>query len=98
MQRGAELHAEAFETRVGDPHESLDFDQIECAARIFARRKEGANQPEGRKGPDDPAATYVRRGLGREQDAILTGFLLHPAADREGAGTDGTGVAPGAER
>src|SRR5271167_3441809 len=98
MQRAAELHTEAVETGVGDPHEALDFDQIKCAAGVLVRRKEGANQPEGRKGPEDTTATYVRRRLGREQDAIPTRFLLHPAADRERIGAVAAGVAAGAER
>src|SRR3954471_5023613 len=44
-----QLLPEAFEPRVRDPYETVDFDQVDDTAGMLAAGKEGAVQPERRE-------------------------------------------------
>src|SRR5208282_2736060 len=98
VERAAELHAKAVEAWVRDRHEAFYLDQVEGAAGMLVRRKEGADQPERREDTKDPTATDVRRRFGRQQRAIPAGFLLRAAPDRERIGAIAAGVAASTER
>jgi len=65
---------------------------------MLAGGKEGAVQPQRREYAEDPAAADVRRRFHRQECAIRTGLLLHPAPDRERIDAVAAGVAASAER
>src|SRR5207244_2941751 len=65
---------------------------------MLAGGKEGAVQSQARENVEGPAAADARRRFRRQESAIRTGLLLHPAADRKRIGAVAAGIAASAER
>src|SRR5579862_9095605 len=98
IQRPPKLLAKLLKTRIGRRYEPVDLDQRIGRLVMVAGRHKRTAEAKPRQYREHPAAADVRRVFGGEQGAIVAGFPLCTAPNRERIAAVATGVAATAER